>query len=103
MTDTLSQGEVKNRKEQRCFGCGNNFSAGTKLEKITTADSGIITTTYWCDTCRIYWTEHMRWDDLIMAGELRDNDKEEWERIYRLEHHTLKNRSAKNLNNPKPG
>ena len=80
--DTLSHKEVKIRKEQRCFGCGRKFPIGTTLEKNTTVDSGIFTTTYWCDVCRIYWNEYMRWDDEITFGEIRDNDPEEWERIY---------------------
>ena len=82
MQDQLSHKEVKIRKEQRCFGCSRKFPVGTILEKIVTVNDSIFTTTYWCDVCRIYWTEYMRWDDEVMAGELRDNDPEEWERIY---------------------
>ena len=80
--DTLRHKEVKIRKAQRCFGCGRKFSTGTTLEKVTTVDSGIFATTYWCDICRIYWAEHMLYDDEISYGELRSQDPEEWERIY---------------------
>ena len=82
MADTLSYKEVKTRKEQRCFGCDRSFPVGTILEKITTVDNRAFTTTYWCDICRIYWGEHMLCDDEISRGELRDQDPEEWERIY---------------------
>ena len=82
MQDTLSHKEVKIRKEHRCFGCSRKLPVGTILEKITTVDNGRFTTTYWCDVCRIYWNEHMLWNDEINCGDLRDQDPEEWERIY---------------------
>ena len=82
MPDIIGDKDVKIRKEQRCFGCARKFPPGTVLARITSVDSGVFATTYWCDVCRIYWKEHMLYDDEINFGELRDQDPEEWERIY---------------------
>lgn len=82
--DCISQVMVKTRKEHRCWGCGRTFPKGTKLERLTNVDGGEITTTYWCDTCRQYWTLFLNHDDEgINMGDLRAEDPKEWERLRR--------------------
>ena len=91
----LSRKEVKIHKKRRCFGCNRIFPVGTTLEKIVTINNSVFTTTYWCDVCRIYWTKYMRWDDKVMAGELRDNDPKEWERIYLKRKNAVRNETKR--------
>lgn len=80
----VSQKTVKTRKEHRCFGCARKFPKGAQMEKIDNADEGTIHSSYWCDVCTAYWTEHMQDGEEIMYGDLKGEDPEGWNAIREL-------------------
>jgi hypothetical protein len=84
MSRVISNKIVKTRKEHKCWGCARSFPKNSNLEAVTAEDEGKIYTNYWCEVCRVYWTEHMLYDDEINLGDLKANDPEEWNRIANL-------------------
>lgn len=80
MSTILSANVVMTRKPHVCWGCRIKYPPGTKMNAVTTTDGGV-GTVYWCPTCQEYWDRHMEYGDLVLFGEIRRNDPEEWEKI----------------------
>ena len=69
------------RKPHTCWGCGLQYPVGTRMQYIVSADGGEIATAYWCEVCNEYWQRHMMYGDEIGLGELRDGDREGWNKV----------------------
>lgn len=70
--DTLQNKQVKTRKPQKCWGCWEEYPAGTEMQYIVQVDGGDFMSAYWCKTCRErmdklpdYWL-----DDGVSAGSI---------------------------------
>lgn len=72
---------VKTKKEHRCYGCNRTFDAGAMLKYIAEADSGKVYSTYWCQTCDVYWATYMDNGDEILCGDLKGYGGEMWESL----------------------
>lgn len=72
---------VKTRKEHYCTGCARKMPKGSKMEAVTGVDGGSIATSYWCIVCQTYWNKYMTYEDEVIFGELRSEDKDGWEEI----------------------
>ena len=88
MREVLEQKIVKTRKDHKCWGCGELFLKGSKLEVLVAVEDSGIVRTYWCPTCREYWCRFMDNDDGINMGDLKSNDPEEWNKIHKQESDT---------------
>jgi hypothetical protein len=84
LEDTIENKSVITRKEHQCWGCARKMPKATKMRVIKVADSGRVTSSYWCETCNAYWAKHCDHDDEISCGELRDEDRKGWEAIREL-------------------
>ena len=73
---------VTTRKSCQCFGCERRFPKGTTIKKVTWRGDNKLETYAWCKVCENYWAIHMRYDDEICFGELRNEDPEGWTDIY---------------------
>lgn len=72
--DTFKDKEVITRKPHNCWGCTDAIPIGTKINVTTSADTGKLTTAYWCKRCLDYMDEHLDyWDrqNGFEYGELR--------------------------------
>jgi len=62
--------EVVTRKPHKCFGCAQEFPAGSKLNYCTTVDNGEFYHEYWCPVCEWVWGKYFgRDDDMVQLGE----------------------------------
>lgn len=77
----IKQKMVLTRKEHFCHGCARKLPKGTKMEVITSAESGSIYSDYWCEVCTAYWNKHMNNGDEIGFGELISEDPSRWKKI----------------------
>ena len=69
--DVLGRKIVLTRKPHVCFGCGREFSKGTKMERSCVVDCRTARTDYLCITC-VDITSRMRWGDEFGFSELRE-------------------------------
>ena len=69
--DIFARKIVLTRKSHVCFGCGREFSKGTKMEKSCVVECGKLRTDYLCMTC-VDITSDMRWDDEFGFSDLRE-------------------------------
>lgn len=81
MTTILSSREVVTRKEHQCSGCARKMPEATPMKTVTYKDGRTLCSSYWCKTCQVYWNKYMRYDDEIGIGDLRHEDRENWEYI----------------------
>lgn len=71
----------KTRKPHRCFGCGKEYPAGTKMVNAAYADEGSVDSCYWCATCLEYVRRYFEYDDEVFEHEIYENDPDGWEGI----------------------
>jgi hypothetical protein len=91
---TVSQKDVVTRKPHHCWGCTEEFPAGTKMGVVNDADMGTVKSCYWCCTCTDYITRYMHHDDVedgFMYGELTRDES-----YYEFKEKKL-NEKAKNI------
>jgi hypothetical protein len=78
MIQVLRHGDIKIRKQHRCWGCGELFLSGTIMGIHQTVDGGEFMKSYWCSICQAVWNKYMRSDDGIDMGDLKYNYPEEY-------------------------
>ncbi len=72
---------VLTRSRHQCWGCLEDFPPGSRMRVCKCADGGVLSTTYWCNTCDAYVAEKLkedRWwaDDGLFRGCVRDDRNE---------------------------
>jgi hypothetical protein len=81
LSDTLESKIVVTRKEHQCWGCARKIPKGLKMRVLKLAEDGKVVSSYWCETCQLYWNRHCNNDDEISCGELRDENRKGWEAV----------------------
>ena len=81
MSDIMSSENVKIRKPHKCWGCGETYPVGTKMDRVISKDGGEFSTAYWCPICIDIINEHDYNDDEFAFGEIKHEMREEWEDV----------------------
>ncbi|MDI6789943.1 MAG: hypothetical protein QME44_04545 [Thermodesulfobacteriota bacterium] len=76
----IREGEVKTRKDHRCFGCGEKIPVGTEVYSSTCTGDGCIYTLYLCTECREFMTDYPDlcedYDGIIWEGRIGEARQE---------------------------
>jgi ferredoxin len=81
VSDILRWEHRTTRKPHRCFGCGKEYSPGTKMVSAAYADGGTVDSCYWCSTCQEYMRRYFKYGDETGYGEIYANDREGWNKL----------------------
>lgn len=74
--EIVAEKKVKTRKSHNCWGCTDEYPAGSEMKAVTCTDGGKIETIYWCNTCDSYLRKHRAeldpWNDGFTYGAIRE-------------------------------
>ena len=72
--DQLTLKIVKTRKPHKCWGCGKEYPAGTRMKYSVTVDQGDFNSSYWCDSCEeiLSKLKSLEYEDGLAFGELKE-------------------------------
>lgn len=78
----IREKRVQTRKPCWCFGCNQEYPAGSVMRYLTWSDSDGINSYHWCDVCEALWQQAgFHYDDTVMRGEMYDSNPEAWQAV----------------------
>lgn len=78
MSDILRWQERKTRKPHKCFGCGKEYPAGSKMVNAAYVDGGSVFSDYLCPVCEEYMRRNFEPGDETGYGEIYGGDPDGW-------------------------